>query len=875
MNFLKVAWRDISSIFKNRFIRISIIAIIITPLFYSLFYLSSFWDPYGNLDKFNIAVVNLDKGTTIDGKKVNYGDDFINELKKNKDVAWKFVSKKDADEGLRGTKYYTEVQIPADFSEKALSAKGGKPQKPNVIFKDNAKKNYIAFKISSSVSESLKKKITASIVKEYTKVTFDNLYDVKDGMNQAASGSESLKNGITDEKTGSSKLTDAIGQVKNKVPQMSSGVEALYNGINQLSNGINTTAVDSNGKALGLKNGASKLASGLQTSKQGASSLDGGVAQELSGLNQVGSGLQLLDAAVNKGSNGNPSLVSALTSLNSSVSNPDSSKGLGGAIGQINTAVNVGTTGQMSLVQGVSAINNGVTNELSPAITRLYTAINIGTSSTPSLSASVSNISDKSATLNDLLLKYNAATDVATKQALMGNIMKLSSGLSSGTNELNKAVNTDTDANNPSLKTAITSLNTAVNGDNSSSSTSLKSAVATLYNGVEDSQKGLAVAIKSVNTAVNLGSDGQPSLVSAISTISSNVTDTKSGLGTAVAQLDAAVNSGLNGQTSLVSGMNSIKSGSYQLVTGSEQLSNGANDLVTGTSTLASGTTQIKNGLSTLNFSMPTLTDGTNKLYDGSSTLGNGLQKLQDGSIELNSKLSDGSNKLNNNLKNTSTDMSKFVSSPLNVVEEHLSPSQTYGDGLAPYFIPISLWVGAIMMFFIITDETDEDIVAKPHSIVLGKYLSYGYIGIFQAVLVSVVVLLVGVRPSSILSFFLFNIFCSFVFIAIVQCLIFLLKDAGRLLSIIILVLQLASSGGTFPIDLSPAFYRVISPYLPFTYVVSALREIIGGIDYFLLLKDVTFLAVVLVTFLTTSLLLKGRANKLHKKIEAKKAALA
>lgn len=84
MNFLKVARRDISSIVKNRFIRVSVIAIIIVPLLYSLLYLDAFWDPYARIKDMPVAVVNQDSGSIKDGKKVNYGQNLVDNLKKSR-----------------------------------------------------------------------------------------------------------------------------------------------------------------------------------------------------------------------------------------------------------------------------------------------------------------------------------------------------------------------------------------------------------------------------------------------------------------------------------------------------------------------------------------------------------------------------------------------------------------------------------------------------------------------------------------------------------------------------------------------------------------------------------------------------------------------
>ena len=119
MNFLKVLLSDISNIFRNRFIRVSVIAIIMIPLIYGGLYLAAFWDPYGKTENLPVAVVNLDKGGIDDDNKVNYGNDIIDKLKNNHDLDWKFVkNKKEADDGLEGDKYYAMIIIPSDFSQR-------------------------------------------------------------------------------------------------------------------------------------------------------------------------------------------------------------------------------------------------------------------------------------------------------------------------------------------------------------------------------------------------------------------------------------------------------------------------------------------------------------------------------------------------------------------------------------------------------------------------------------------------------------------------------------------------------------------------------------------------------------------------------------
>ncbi|QGU96754.1 DUF3533 domain-containing protein [Clostridium bovifaecis] len=298
-----------------------------------------------------------------------------------------------------------------------------------------------------------------------------------------------------------------------------------------------------------------------------------------------------------------------------------------------------------------------------------------------------------------------------------------------------------------------------------------------------------------------------------------------------------------------------------ELKNGVNQLYDGSNQLASGVNKLGNGSIQLTEGLKELNSKVPELSDGVNKLYDGSK--------------ELSTKLGEGSDKLNSKLKVKSEDMGEFVSEPITLNEAPVNKVPNYGTGFTPYFIPLSLWVGALMMFFIITDKVDDELGASPASIVVGKFLSYGFIGVMQAVLASSAVLVLGLKTANMPLFFLFNIFLSFVFIAIIQSLIFLLEDAGRLLSIVLLILQLTSSGGTFPLEVVPKFFKVLNPLMPFTYATGGLREIISGVDYSVLGHDTIILAGTMIVFLTISVLMKGHADKVQEKIRLRKELTA
>ena len=295
MNFLKIAGEDIKSIFKNRFIRVSIIAIIVVPLLYSLLYLYAFWDPYAKLEDVHIAVVNKDEGTILDGAKVNYGKDVEDELKNNKEIGWKITSEEDANKGLEGKEYYAKVVIPEDFSSNVISAKEGTPQVAKVDFISNDKKNFLASQINSKVEAELKAKITKKISSNYVEVAFDSLYEAKDGLTQAADGSK--------------QIYDGLSTMNEKVPTLVDGANKLGDGSSQLLGG-QVTLNDGIGTLIG---GAKALNSGLGQVYEKVPTLSDGVNALAKGTGDLKSGISEASSGANQLSDGSKNIYNAYT----------------------------------------------------------------------------------------------------------------------------------------------------------------------------------------------------------------------------------------------------------------------------------------------------------------------------------------------------------------------------------------------------------------------------------------------------------------------------------------------------------------------------------------------------------------------------------
>lgn len=677
MNFLQVFGNDMKTLVRSKAFAVSLIAIICIPVLYSLLYLDAFWDPYGTMKDLPVAVVNLDEGTTVDGKSANYGNDLVDNLKDNHSVKWSFVSKKAAYDGLKGEKYYSVFIIQKDFSKNVASAKTGKPLKGGMKFVCNEKKNFLAAQVSTKIQSKLKAKVVSTVTKNYVEGAFNKLYEVKDGMNKAADGSIQLSSGLT---------------------TLQDGIDKIDSGSNKLANGASTL----------YQSYTNTIYPSIQTLASGTLQIQQGIEAKQSDINALSAG------------------------ANGLLSNSD------------------------AIAQGATDIQSN------------YQLIKAGSEKL------ISGATDTTSTITKIASKLKeayAATDDSTKNAKILETLGL--------------IQTYSENNADSAK-QISELSTGLNN--------------------------LSDGMNTYNGKVKLYTEGAKAVSAGTTSLISSVSNAHDGI--------AKVSNGLS---SLQDGLDS------QFGPGLQQISTGANSL-----------------------------------YDGSSSALQGANKLVDGSKDLSTQVSDGANKLNSGLINSSVDMGDFVSDPVVLKVSPINPVANYGSGFAPYFMNLSLWIGALMMFFVVQTRTGDDEHTSNFSKVFGKFLAFSLVSICQALLVGIAVIGLGLRPTNYPLYFGMLIFCSFVYLAIVQCLVTIFGDLGKLLSIILLILQLTGCAGTFPLELSPKFFSFINPVMPFTYAVQALREICGAtvINYSIIGKDLLILGVAGITFFTVSVLLKRFGEK-------------
>lgn len=204
-----------------------------------------------------------------------------------------------------------------------------------------------------------------------------------------------------------------------------------------------------------------------------------------------------------------------------------------------------------------------------------------------------------------------------------------------------------------------------------------------------------------------------------------------------------------------------------------------------------------------------------------------------------------------------------FFSEPVKLDEHSVFPIENYGSGMTPFYTILSLWVGALLLISLLSTDTSLTLDYGLRHVYFGKLLLFTLLGILQTLIVTTGdIFLLGVNIASPIWFVIFGLFCSLIFVTIVYTFVSIFGDIGKSMVIVMLVLQIAGSGGTYPVVLLPKFFQVISPFLPFTYAIDIMREALGGIVWSNVIFDLIILSIFGIIAVLFGTLLKKPINK-------------
>ncbi|MDR6554429.1 YhgE/Pip domain-containing protein [Paenibacillus qinlingensis] len=328
-NIFQVFAGEFRRFIKNPMMIITFIAVALVPILYSGFLLKGTWDPYGQLEKLPIAVVNMDQGADFEGESRNVGNEFIDELKKNSSFAWGFMSAEEAALGMRNNHYYATITVPPSFSTDAASITSSTPKQAEIIFESNSYYNFVAGQIGESATKELKNKLSHTLTEAYSTSILSEFETISNGLSEAGkgasdlqAGAQTLSDGIHQVKSnlviladGTKQLDDSAGLLQKGAASLSSGASEVSKGAASLASGANQLQDAGAQLEQGAQKaaaGTSSLVTGLQASQTGAEQLASGLAASAKGSTQVVDGLTSAVSASNKLEDGSAQVATGL-----------------------------------------------------------------------------------------------------------------------------------------------------------------------------------------------------------------------------------------------------------------------------------------------------------------------------------------------------------------------------------------------------------------------------------------------------------------------------------------------------------------------------------------------------------------------------------
>ncbi|UNL85571.1 YhgE/Pip domain-containing protein [Priestia koreensis] len=705
----------------------------------------------------------------------------------------------------------------------------------------------------------------------------NGVQSAKGGADKLAKGANDLNDGVTSAKGGADKLAKGANDLNDGVTSAKGGADKLAKGANDLNDGVTSAK----GGADKLAKGANDLNDGVTSAKGGADKLAKGAGDLSSGLGQLQSANTAILEGAKKSQTGAQSLATAIDQGVGEL------KGAAAQISQFKANAKKVVDGVTSLSQLSSGLQKNITD---------------ATASSSEVSTGIQN------TIDDLDKQIAAAADPAQKEALqktrdqLAPLVEKSKAVSqnvTGMNESSTKMNAvagelakglgDSSADSSSsgdLETKLTELSKGANalaagqtelvdgltkfgeklGEAKTGSDQLATGGASLSEGLGKLSEGstqLAAGTNDLSSGLGKLSDGSSQLAAGNGDLSNGLGKLSDGS----SQLAAGNGDLSNGLGKLSDGSSQLATGSGDLSSGLGKLSDGSGQLTTGISSLADGSGKVANGMTGLKEGSTKLLTGTTQLIEGTGQLSNGMGKLDKGAVDLNGglgKLSDGSSELATKLQDGAKDAGDvkanqavydMFADPVQVKDNSINNVPNYGTGLTPYFLSVALFVGALVTSVIFPLRKPAITPKNGFRWFLGKFGVLVFVGIMQSLLADAILLgALDIKVQSVPLFITLSIATSLTFMSIIQFFVTALDNPGRFVAILIMVFQLATSAGTFPVELIPKVLQDVNHWLPMTYSVRGFRAVVSTGDFSYMWHNVSILAIYFVIMVLASI---------------------
>ena len=811
MTVLRVALVELKRLTSGVLPVLVLIAMSCIPLLYGALYLYGNWDAYGHVNGIVGALVVEDEGATdSSGQQVNTGADVKKNLLDAGTFDWRQVpTREEAVDGVEKGTYDFALVIPKNFSRNLQSAAAFKPdadgktgtidpQSAGIEIVTNDANNYVLTNIVTKAGTSVRDSVASKVGNATANALLASFTTIHSKMGEAADGASKVNNGTV-------KLADAIVQLKDGSATVNDGALKLKDGTVTLSDGT-TQLVDAQKQ---LAEGAEKLASGAATLNSGAEKLDSGAEKLVDGSTTLKNGTSTLASAAASASDGASKLKDGSATL---------------------------ARGANSLAEGTHKLRQGLDQsgirELPGQLNAMCQHLQQTDTSAPSgdFGRDLSNtvVSASAQRLRERLAPLVAAGTMTQQQA----------------DELVSSVDSDefkgevATLNQKALESQLASRD-AVAADIMSKLQALKSSHC-----VADGSSSSAAKIQTLVSGVDALDAASISVAKGASSLAdgaARVDDGASSLASGSATLADGNSKIASGASSLASGSATLAEGTENLKSGTDSLKSGASTLKDGSGTLAEkeqeaveGQQKVADGASNLKDGASQLSEGTGKLANGTDQLNSGASELKEGTSSLQSGLASGTKQVPNLSESDQTKVADTMSNPVTLSHNSLASGRNYGEGMGPFFMCLALWIGGLMLVQTLRVMNNRALASHAPSIrvMLGSWMPFGLVGIAQATLMFVVIKFgLGFEMAHPWLVWLFLCFVALVFTGFIHGLTVFLSAPGKLMALVVLILQLVTGGGTMPYETLPEPIRWMHDFFPMGYAVTGMRRLSYGVN--------------------------------------------
>ena len=313
--------------------------------------------------------------------------------------------------------------------------------------------------------------------------------------------------------------------------------------------------------------------------------------------------------------------------------------------------------------------------------------------------------------------------------------------------------------------------------------------------------------------------------------------------------------------------MNETNQKVNDLNNGAHLVANGSGSVATGASQLAGGSSKLASGANNLSSGVHVLADGTIKLADGAELLGyssaSALRNASDSIGAVADQLSDVTGL-------SDQQVGDYFFSPVKLERHEEFSTNNYGSQVAPFYLVLSMWVGALINTVMLKTGSSVNTKYKPHEVYMGKLLLFNVMTLLQTTVTLIGCFILGIDISNPLLFILTCYFVSIAFMAIIYSLASLFGEVGKGLAILLLVFQISGSGGVYPVEIMNTIFGILYPYLPMTHGINIVRESELGLIWANYLPSFAYLLIMASIIILIALVLKQRWDKRTKYFEEK-----